>query len=452
MKRTLALTLAALLISSTLAGCQSAGTPPANDSQASSGSAGQEAPSAGGDKTKFSIMGWGDPNDIQLYIDGAFTAYPELKDRYEPEILIAGKGDGDVYAKVRLALTAADDLPDIFQANRTGISEFIQAGVLEDLTAAYEPYKSNVNPAALELVSSDGKYFGFPYEIKTKLWFYRQDIFSEVGVDASQVKTMDDFIAAGKKIQEKYPESYIWDMGNDGVGYNLGMVLSGNGAKIIDDQGNYVVDTDPGVRTAFESFKKLKDSGVVMNIAGWTPDWEQAYANGSLVSTPCGNWLKFFIPKYAPELSGKWAVAQFPEIGGAVGGSEAGGSLFCVPKDAKNKDAAVEVFSKLWLTKEGNFGFRAQPGREAFTPICVDALADPAVMAPDAYFGESLMKEEVEAMNTYKVFDYSPAADLEFTILNQHLAEYLAGSVSLDDALSTAQKDLKNQIGNPLEK
>ena len=33
------------------------------------------------------------------------------------------------------------------------------------------------------------------------MWFYRADIFEECGVDVREVKTIDEFIAAGEKMQ-----------------------------------------------------------------------------------------------------------------------------------------------------------------------------------------------------------------------------------------------------------
>ena len=36
--------------------------------------------------------------------------------------------------------------------------------------------------------------------------FYRADLFKEAGIDPNSIETYDDYIAAGKKLQEKFPE------------------------------------------------------------------------------------------------------------------------------------------------------------------------------------------------------------------------------------------------------
>lgn len=194
MKRVLAMLLTGVLTIGLLTGC-------GKEDKDTSGSGGKSAEkSDSAEKEKFTIMGWGDPSDLQKYVDAAFEAYPELAEKYEPEIMIAGKGDVDVYAKLRLALTSGEELPDIVQINRTGLPEFAAAGVLEDLTEVVGEYEDNLNNGAKALAKYEDTYLGIPYEVKTKLWFYRQDIFEELGIKAEEVKNLDDFIAAGKKV------------------------------------------------------------------------------------------------------------------------------------------------------------------------------------------------------------------------------------------------------------
>ena len=54
--------------------------------------------------------------------------------------------------------------------------------------------------------------------------FYRADLFKEAGIDPASITTYDEYIAAGKKFQEKFPNMkffgnmYIQD---DGVWRNM---------------------------------------------------------------------------------------------------------------------------------------------------------------------------------------------------------------------------------------
>jgi ABC-type glycerol-3-phosphate transport system substrate-binding protein len=405
-------------------------------------------------KKVIQVMTWGDESDMKKNINAFNQAYPDLKDKFDIQVLIGGKGNLEVAEKYRLAIASQNNIPDIIEFNRSDIIEFAEADELADVSNAYLPYKRNVLDSAIQMATYKGKLFGFPYEVKLKLWFYRKDMFDTAGIDPKNVKNLNDFIKAGKKLHEKFPKSYIWNIGpqmGSMAAYNIGMILSGNGARFVNENGNYVVTSDPGVRAAFEAFKKIKDAKITIPINDWTPDWEKAFADSTIASSPCSDWLKVFLPRYANDQVGKWAVAQFPEIGGAIGGSDAGGSLFAITADSKEKDIAMEFLSKLFLTKQGNLAMRKQVGHESWSVLLKDALLDPSVQLPDPYFGVSLNKEEAKAANTFKMFNFTPTSGIEFTIINQYLDKYLSGTQSLDDVLNEAENDLKNQLGNSIK-
>ncbi|TVY07504.1 ABC transporter substrate-binding protein [Paenibacillus cremeus] len=427
----IALLVIMMLLSMVLAACTDSEDKPANG------------------KVKLTWMVWGSTETVEKATESLFKAYPEMKDKVEIEGLVGGAGDPDVAKKLRLALAANEDMPDIVMLNRTQLTEFAEAGILEDLTDVMKPVQGNLTQAAIELASYKNKFVTFPYEVKTKVWFYRKDMFDEAGIDPSKVKNIDDLIAAGKKLREKFPNSYIWNLGKQIAGYDLGMIVSGNGAKFTDDKGEYVIASDPGVRKAFEMFKQLKDSGVTVDINDFTPDWEKAFANGTIASSLISNWFKNFLPKYAPDQAGKWATAEWPILADADGGSEAGGSIFVIPAKGKHKKEAKEVLSKLLLTKQGALALNEI---RSITPILKDALQDPQITQPHKFFGATLPQTEAKALEKVKVFSFSPAADLERSTMNEALSKYLTGGGTLDQILKQAETDLKNQVGNPYKK
>ena len=56
-----------------------------------------------------------------------------------------------------------------------------------------------------------------------------------------------------------------------------------------------------------------------------------------------------------------------------------------------------------------------------------------------------------EALEKFSVYPYNPASSQELTIVGDYLTQYLDGAMSLDEALSAADADLNNQIGNPYQ-
>jgi ABC-type glycerol-3-phosphate transport system substrate-binding protein len=313
-----------------------------------------------------------------------------------------------------------------------------------------EPYLGNIGEGAKNLMQYNGVYYAVPYEIKSKLWFYRSDMFADAGIDVSQVKTQAEFLEAGAKLQEKYPSSYLWNIGPATDQYNLGMIVSGNGARYSTEEPcEIVVGSDPGVKQAFEAMYELRHNPAINDeINDWTPEWQAAFADGTLAGTLQASWTPTFIMEYAPELAGKWAVTTWPVIGGADGGSEAAGSIYVIPEASPNKEAAAKFLTGLFMDPKG-----AQPYTEAreggFLPA-VTAVLESDFMKNNAYFGPSLSEAFAASLQNYNVFPFDPAAGTETQVVVDQLVAYLNGSdPDPTSFLQTAQDELAAQVGCP---
>ena len=391
------------------------------------------------------FMMWGGyPNgaDFQSIL---LEAAPELEGKVEVETDIAGAQGGEMLSKLRLEI-AAGNCPDIVQLNASMVPEFAAEGLLADLSEIFEAHKDNIMEGAWNVSLYDGKNVGVPFQLNSRIWMYRKDLFDAAGIDANAIKTTEDFIEAGKKLHEMFPDTYITNLGTACQGYNLGLIFSGNGASFTDEDGNYIVNTNEGVRAAFEAYGKIVESGVVNRINEWTPDWEQGFNNGTIASCLTGSWMTHFLNNYIDEShQGKWAIAQFPALGGAETGSEDGGAVYVVMNDSKNKEAAIEVIEKLMLTDNGQMTMF----REMNDIPWFKSLADNEELnAPDIYWGD-YMPEMLKSVEKISVFNFSPAYSAEIGIVLEYFDKYVNGELTLDEALDGAQNDLDSQIGNP---
>ncbi len=398
-------------------------------------------------KTKLTFMGWGAEGRYHELFDATFKAYPELSAKYEMNYVM----ESDTLAKLRLQLAAGgSEVPDMMEINYSDTAEFASQGVFADLSKAAQPYQSNTMPEVMKLAQFNGKLIGVPIQTKTLIWFYRKDLFDQAGIDPAKIRNTEDFIAAGRKLHAKFPKSYIWNLGSQTQGYIIAEIASGNGARFFDAKGNYVIDTDPGVRAMLLDLKKIKDSGVVVDMNDWTPDWNKAFSDGTLASTLCAKWLADFIPDYAgKDLSGKWAMALWPSIAGAQGGSESGGSLFAVLDKSRNKAAAADILTKMWMTKKAYDAIRQTKTFAAWSPILKDAAAAPEARAIP-YFAPGAFDTEMAALKQFKLFTFSPKYNQELKILLPYVDKCLAGTMSADDALKGAQKDMVQTLENAL--
>ncbi len=400
-----------------------------------------------GDPVTLKMMVFPATENYEKINEQFLAANPEIDAKLDIEVELGGSGDGDVAQKLRLALASGQDLPDIIRLNYTQLPEFAEAGVLEPLGDYIIAYEDDIIDAAKSVMQYNGEYLAFPREIKPKVWFYRADIFEECGINPYDVKTIDDYIAAGEKIREKYPNASMENYNVPNKNYDLMMMLSATDGRFCDEEGNYNLASDPNVKLTFERIKKIHDSSVNSSVAEWSADWAPAFSSGELVSQLIGGWFKTDFMNFGLEdQKGKWAIAPWPEE--IREGSDAGGAIWVIPASSKNKELAAEYMTRLSFDPEASKIIYDVTG---IIPALKSAQMDPYFNAEHDYYASSLGPVNFEAMEYLKVYPYTPASSQEVTIALQYLDEYIYGNMSLEDALAAAEKDMINQIGNPYQ-
>lgn len=397
-----------------------------------------------GEKTKITWWVWATVDIANQMAKSAFEANPELAEKYEIEAVLVP----DMVPKFRMELATGGVMPDIVMFPAEALPEFAYDDILTDVSDIVAPYKDKLTSGAYSLVTCRDKQWAFPYQVKPSVWTYRSDIFNEVGIDVTKVKTADDFIAAGKQLQAVYPESYMWAFNSSQMSADLLVhIMSGNGGSFFDENGNYIFDKDPGVRAALEDIKKIYDSGIVYDVVVDSTDHQQGFANGTIVSDLTGTWIKNNLKNWSPDLVGIWEETLWPELGGAAPGGM-GGSMFVIPANAKNPEAAKEILSALSLTVDGNLN--AYKERSIYPPLR-EAVENELLKQPHPYMGASLYEAEALATENFRTFNYSPKYSSEMEIVIPYVAKYLQGQATLDEILVDANNDLTVQLGNAFD-
>jgi ABC-type glycerol-3-phosphate transport system substrate-binding protein len=406
---------------------------------------------------------WGGADRFTPLIQAWANTYPDTAKWLTVKAVSGGKQDAEMYQQLRTALAAnGEGLPDFFEANAAAIPELATRGLMADLTDKMKPFLADLLPSAVQLASFGGKVVSIPTQVKSKVWYYRKDLFDNAGIDPAQIKTFDDFIAAGKQYHAKNPDSFIINLGPQPIAYWYGEVLSTwDDIRFADETGKWFVKDDPHFATLLDWTKKIYDSGIAFKTDDWSSDWQPAIGAGKIGSFLIGSWMTSFIPQFAPDQKGKWALALWPEF--SREGSEAGGAVVGIPAVTKNMDAAFEFCSDYWLKPEGSVAWWQATGLAPLTKSGQDALKKmiptmqkPAGMtdadwgvAPINYYGKDFMDTIFESMQHVKVFPYDMSYAAEQPILAQHTEAYLSGKETLQKALEGAQADMESQIGNP---
>ncbi|MEU9658966.1 sugar ABC transporter substrate-binding protein [Streptomyces chartreusis] len=250
----------------------------------------------------------------------------------------------DVAHQKLVAAAAAGKLPDVVQMGGTYLGEFADMGVLEPVdTKTFK--EGDFFPAAWQQGSYDGKTYGVPWYVDTRVLFYRTDLATKAGIKKAPA-TMAELQSAAAAYQEKAGAKWglsVQPRGLDTVQSFYPFLFSAGGA-IVDDDGKAVVNSPSAVR-ALENYgsffkKGLSDKGVQPGY-----DVTKDFNTGSVAMFFGGPWFTGLLDDNYPDLKGKWAIAPVPADQSSV--SMAGGSSLAVSADSDHKAAAKELVSYL---------------------------------------------------------------------------------------------------------
>ncbi len=414
----------------------------------------------------LTYMRWGGVDREQARINDTLEMWPELAEKYTIEVISPGKHDAEVYNFLRLALAAGTELPTMVQMNYIGVPEFASAGLLTDMKEWMAPYADDMLPATHALSDYEGSNVTVPRSAKTKIWYYRKDMFEEAGIDPAAIKTFEDYMAAGWKFRDTFPDSYIMNIGPQPIHYWYFMIMThwdADEIRIANVDGSYNLVGNERYETLLTWLNEWYSSGIAFNTDDWSPDWQPAFNDGVIAGDLVSQWMDYFLPGFAPEQGGLWGKTVWPEFNRA--GSEAGGDILTIPLGVPNAEGAFEYMAKSFLDTEGAVDLFEYESRAPMIASARDEVLEmvanfekPAELTdeewkihPINYFGPTVLDSHYEAMNDFKVFPYDPAASAELDILRKHTESFLAQKETLEEALAGAQGDMEAQIGNPYE-
>lgn len=193
--------------------------------------------------------------------------------------------------------------------------------------------------------AKDGSVIGLGTDVGGMAMCYRRDLFEKAGLatDRDAVSklwpTWEEYIATGKKFEAaKLANTHFFD----GPAVMYRSILAQQPIGLYDGD-KVVVETNPGVKRAWDLSIQAVKEGLSAKIPAWTADWNAGFAKGSFATLACPSWMMAYIQTQAKDSAGKWDVAAVPG-----GGGNWGGSYLALPKQGKHAKEAAELAK--WLT------------------------------------------------------------------------------------------------------
>ena len=399
----------------------------------------------GGDNT-LTVWCW-DPAFNIYAMEEAAKIYQ--KDHPDFQLDVVETPWADVQTKLTTAATSDDleSLPDIIlmQDNAFQKNAISYPDAFIDLTDSGVDF-SQFAEAKTAYSVVDGKNYGVPFDNGAVVAAYRTDVLEEAGltVDDFTDITWDEYIEKGQTVLEKTGKPLLsCQAGESDI---IMMMLQSAGASLFDEEGNPSISDNDAVKKVVETYKQLKDTGVLTEVN----DWDQyvgSFTSGNVAGTINGCWILGSI-QTAEDQSGNWAITNMPslvDVENASNYSNNGGSSWAVTAGCKNTDLA---FDFLKSTFAGSVEFyETILSKSGALATYLPAAESDVYSEPQEFFGGqeiySLITDYASKTpsNNTGVYYYEARDAVATAVAN------VSAGADVDAELATAQETVEFQMG-----
>lgn len=410
----------------------------------------------GADVVKFAIPAWWSDWGKQLVED-----YKKENPDANVELIEIASGE-DMYTKITMMLQSSETAPDIFSEDGFMLKSDAAAGYLEpldDRLADWEDWGQFEEAIIDGAKGSDGKQYAVPFSTDTQGIWYDKVLFKKAGIPVPfEPKTWDDILDAAEKIKglgDDITPMFMYASKSTPEETSMRTfqtLYSGTGAELYDEsEGKWVVDEAALKETlgfVDEVFNEKK-VGPSLSLETTTnvesifqSEMLKEHKLGMLFS---GHWV---LNKWGegkdyewPEALEELGFAKIPTRDGSGDGytTMCGGWTWAIPKNANNKDGAME-FLKFIASKEQQLSFTLANG---------DLAVRKDVLESDEYNNQKMaLPKETTAMLKYGHFRPTVEGYSSVTSLYTEMIENVAMTgMPVEDAAANFENQLETTVG-----
>ncbi len=381
---------------------------------------------------------------------GALQAADAMFAEYYPNIQITyvNRPTGDNYQQIQLGAVAGGGLPDIANIEDSHLRQFVELGILHDLTDRVTPYLPLMNQFKWLQSELDGRYYAMPNDSGPVALFFRRDVFEQAGVDPDSIRTWADYYEAALTIKAETGLP-MWQQATARNNARLFEILMWQrGTGYVDANGDVVLDRDERILEILEYMGRFWQEGLVVDAEEWTDAWYRNFDAPGVASHPGAVWMGTFFKSWiAPDSAGQWGVIRLPvwEEGGSQASNDGGSSLVIFEQSTQKEAAWAYVEFHLGRTASQLEMFKASD----IFPSLETVYSDPYFFEPDPYYGGQLVRllfteivQEIPDAGVYNV-DYQEMNNL----MAEQIQRFATGQISASDALAAAAREIRSRTG-----
>ena len=322
---------------------------------------------------------------------------------------------------------------------------------LDGLGADYD--KADLLPSISDAVSVDGKLYASPFYGESAMVMYRKDLAEKAGVKISEKPTWDEIADAAKKMTDKSTETYgICLRGKAGWGENMALLTTtanGFGARWFDEKWTPQFDQPEWKKALTFYVDLMKEAGPAGASSNGFNENLALFQTGK-----CGIWIdatvaaSFVTNPKESKFADQVGYALFPTGGVENHGNWLWAWNLGIPASTKKAEAAQKfvswatdkAYTELVASKEGWANVPPGTRQSLYANPEYQKAAPFAKITLDAMTAANTSKPTIKPVPyTGGQFVAIPEFQGLGTAVGQQFSAALAGSVTVDQALQSAQ-------------
>jgi ABC-type glycerol-3-phosphate transport system substrate-binding protein len=386
---------------------------------------------------------YGASTPIKSVIKDFEKEYPWITVKYEAV-------DWDTLHEKFTVQVSSGDAPDVATLDMTWIPTFASNGLLASLSDISggqmngQPITDQYTEGGIEAMTYNDEIVTMLFDFDVYALFYRTDVFKKKGVDVPT--TWDEWTVAADKIAEDTDgdgacDKYCLEV--DDETFHWSQILLQNGGSILTDDNSQAAFNSPEGVEAVDFYKSFVDDGTGIVWDASQGDRQNGLKDERIAMFTDGPYYMGIMKSGAPEMSGKWGVAEAPYS--QEPGSYLGGTGLSIPVNAEHPQEAWEFIQ---------FMMRPENATKIFTiagaaPGLTAALQSDEVNQPDPYFSDqNTLPVFLDAMSTATHFPYVAQWDSIQTMIDQGLEAAFLEKATPQEALDGAASKVNDELGS----
>ena len=357
----------------------------------------------------------------------------------------------NVYERYSVILSSGVGVPDIIQIESDYVQTFAETypQYFFDMNG-YIDIDGKVDPSKISTsYDSEGKLVSIPWDSGPVVMFYREDLFNQAGIDINSIITFEDYISAGKKLKEKFPNITMTGLPFTQDENLFRCLLVANKSYYLNNKGEITVASSKAIET-LQMIKRLIDEGVAKNTINWDGGIV-ANKNGELASWIMGGWWGGTIKDQMPEMKGKWKIAPIPAFPDGARASSSGGAGLSITASEPIKQAAALEFIKESLMNVDNQLMMYE--KYSLFPSYLPTYDDERFLKSDDYFGDDFNKilADVTKEIPNVIYASKDFAEIKNTVVSVY-EDVLNNNRDIKSALEQAASQISGATGRKIVK